>query len=166
MVEETVTNWNDMLIPLCHKRMWEWQVRSCKWTPLKTILPQFFNPPSIATCYPTPTPTHTHPHTCPSPLPFGVGDEYSRRNQVERGPSGLLELISQVGDSPIPVFNHLAGSCLSSACAFSLSQAMASSSKYILQWYSCLLWHSYPTLQLAWTHMAKFFADALQSNAC
>lgn len=83
--------------------------------------------------YLCPTHTQTHPHTLPYPLPFGVEDEYSWRNQGERSPSGLLELICQVGDPPIPVFNYLVGSCLSSACAFSVSQAMASSSKCILQ---------------------------------
>lgn len=71
----------------------------------------------------------------------------TRGNQGERCPSRLLELICQVCDPQIPVFNYLVGSCLSSACAFSVSQTMASSIKCILQWYSCLSWHplSYST---------------------
>lgn len=46
----------------------------------------------------------------------------------------------------IPLLNHLVGSCLSSACAFSVSRAMASSSssQCILQWYSCLPLHTSP----------------------
>lgn len=151
MVKETVTNWNDMLGPsqtnvgvACALLM---QVK----TRLKLFIRIFqstIHP--FATCCTPATPTHLHPHTqphtLPYPLPFGVGDEYSRRNQGKRSPSGLLELICQVGDPPIPIFNHLVGSCLSSACAFSVSQAMASSSKCILQWYSCLPWHSYSYL--------------------
>lgn len=118
---------------------WIMQLKTC----LKLLYLNFsIHKPLL--CYSLPTPhLHTHPLTLPHPLPFGVGDEYSRRNQGERSPSGLLELICQVGDPPIPVFNYLVGSCLSSACAFSVSQAMASSSKYILQWYSCLPWHSH-----------------------
>ncbi len=80
-------------------------------TRLKLFYPNFsIHHPSV--CYSLhspPTTTHlrphTQPHTLPYPLPFGVGDEYSRRYQGERNPSGLLELICQVGDPPIPVFN-------------------------------------------------------------
>lgn len=134
------------------------------------LFPNFsIHHPSLCWLLPVPTfthlhtHTHMHTHTHTLPLPFGVGDEYSRRNQGERNPSGLLELICQVGDPPIPVFNYLMGSCLSSACAFSVSQAMASSSKCILQWYSCLLFLH----MLTCTHVTKLFADALQSNdAC
>lgn len=71
----------------------------------------------------TQVPTHTiHAYR------FGVGDEYSWRNQGQHGPPGLLELRCQVGDPPMPVFKYLVGSSLSSACALSVSQAMASSS--------------------------------------
>lgn len=68
----------------------------------------------IGNCYPPPL-LHPHPHTLPYPIPFRVGDAYSRRNQVERGPSGLLELISQVGDPQIAVFK-LSGGLLFVIC--------------------------------------------------
>lgn len=48
---------------------------------------------------------------------------------VHRGPP---ELIWQVGDPPVPIFNYLVDSCLSSACAFSVSRGMVSYSEYVL----------------------------------
>lgn len=54
-----------------------------------------------------------------------------KKSGGEHGPSRLLELKRQVGDPPIPVFLFIkssAGSCLSSACALIVSQAMAFSS--------------------------------------
>ena len=49
--------------------------------------------------------------------------------EVHRGPP---ELIWQVGDPPVPIFNYLVDSCMSSACSFSVSRGIASYSEYVL----------------------------------
>lgn len=55
-----------------------------------------FSPPKKPICLNFRDPHHAHPHAL-SPRPFGVGDEYSWRNQGGCSPSGLLELMRQVG---------------------------------------------------------------------